>query len=421
MRQIIQFNSDKGMKKLLILGAGTAGTIMANKMRKSLSENEWNICLIDKYQSHYYQPGFLFVPFGIYSPKEVTKPKKQFIDKGIELLFEGIDKINPGENIVLLENSQSLHYDYLIIATGARIVPSETPGLKGDLWYKKIFDFYTPEGAEALGKFFVNWKGGELVINIAEQPIKCPVAPLEFAMLADSYFIKKGIRDKVNITYVTPLSGAFTKPKASEVLGSMLEEKHINIVPDFCLSEVDNENQKILDYGGKEVKFDVLITIPVHMGSEVIERSGMGDDLHFVPTDKLTLRSQKYENIFVLGDAWNIPASKAGSVIHFAAEVLKENLLSAISGKPLEAKFDGHANCYVETGHSRAALIDFNYETEPMAGTYPMPVFGPFRLLKKSWLNHLGKLAFRWIYWHILLKARHLPVSNAMSMIGKHS
>ena len=409
------------MKKLLILGAGTAGTIMANKMRKSLAAKEWSICLVDKYHEHYYQPGFLFLPFGIYSPKDVIKQKEQFVAKGVEFLFEGIDKIKPEENIVMLENGQSLAYDYLIIATGARIVPSETPGLKGDLWYKKIFDFYTPEGAESLGKFFKDWTGGELVINIAEQPIKCPVAPLEFAMLADSFFTKKGIRDKVNITYVTPLSGAFTKPKASSVLGSMLEDKKINIVPDFYLSEVDNENQKILDYGGKEVKFDVLVTIPVHMGSEVIERSGMGDDLHFIPTNKHSLRSLKHENIFVLGDAWNIPASKAGSVIHFAAEVLEENLLSAINGKPLSASFDGHANCYVETGHSKAALIDFNYETEPMEGTYPMAFVGPFRLLRESWLNHLGKLAFKWIYWHILLKARHLPVSNAMSMTGKHA
>jgi sulfide:quinone oxidoreductase len=407
------------MKKLLILGAGTAGTIMANKMRKSLSKKDWNICLIDKYESHYYQPGFLFVPFGIYTSKDVIKPKEQFIDKGIDILFSGIDKIEPLENRVLMEDGQSLQYDFLIIATGARIVPSETPGLKDGLWYKKVFDFYTPEGAEALSKFLHNWTGGEMVINIAEQPIKCPVAPLEFAMLADSFFTKKGIRDKVKITYVTPLSAAFTKPKASSVLGSMLEEKSINIVPDFYLSEVDNENQKIIDYGGKEVKFDLLITIPVHMGSEVIERSGMGDDLHFVPTDKYTLRSQKYENIFVLGDASNIPASKAGSVIHFAAEIMQANLLSAIEGRPLEAKFDGHANCYVETGHSKAALIDFNYDTEPMEGTYPMRIFGPFRLLRESWLNHLGKLSFRWIYWHILLKARHLPVSNVMSMTGK--
>lgn len=407
------------MKKLLILGAGTAGTIMANKMRKNLSRKTWDICLVDKDQTHFYQPGFLFVPFGIYSAKDLVKPRKEFIDKGIDLLFQGIDKIEPIDNKVLLENGKELHYDFLIIATGARIVPSETPGLKADLWRKKIFDFYTPEGANELAKFLNSWTGGELVINIAEQPIKCPVAPLEFAMLADSFFAKKGIRDKVNISYVTPLSGAFTKPMASSVLGSLLSDKNINIIPDFYLSEVDNENQKIIDYGGKEVKFDLLITIPIHMGAEVIERSCMGDDLHFVPTDKSTLRSQKFENIFVMGDASNIPVSKAGSVIHFAAEVLKENLLSAINGKPLLAKFDGHANCYVETGHNKALLIDFNSETEPLEGTYPIPLFGPFSLLKESWINHLGKLAFRWIYWHILLKARYLPVSNAMSMSGK--
>ena len=407
------------MKKLLILGAGTAGTIIANKMRRSLSKKEWNICLIDRYPTHFYQPGFLFVPFGIYSAKDIIKPKKQFINKGIELLFTGIDKIVPTESSVFLEDGQHLLYDYLIIATGARIVPSETPGLKAGLWYKKIFDFYTPEGSEALAKFLSNWTGGEMVINVAEQPIKCPVAPLEFAMLADSFFRKKGIRNKVNITYVTPLSSAFTKPKTSSVLGSMLEEKNISIVPDFYLSEVDNENQKIIDYGGKQVKFDVLVTIPVHMGSELIERSGMGDDLNFVPTDRYTLRSKEFENIFVLGDASNIPASKAGSVIHFAADTLEKNLLSAIGGKSLEAKFDGHSNCYVETGHNKALLIDFNYETEPLEGLYPMPVFGPFSLLKESWINHVGKLAFRWIYWNILLKARHLPVTNAMSMAGK--
>ncbi len=407
------------MKKLVILGAGTGGTIMANKMRKALPVSEWEIIVLDKHKEHYYQPGFLFVPFGIYTKNQIVKPKSNFISKGVNLMFEGVDKINPGENEVILENGNRIAYDFLIIATGARIVPEETPGLKGDLWGKSIFNFYTPEGAVKLSEFFRTWEGGELVVNIAEQPIKCPVAPLEFSMLADSYFTKKGIRNKVNITYVTPLSGAFTKPRASSMLGSLLEKKKINIVPDFYLSEVNTEEKKIVDYGGKEVKFDVLISIPVHMGAEVIERSGMGDDLHFVPTDKHTLRSQQYENIFVLGDASNIPASKAGSVIHFAAEVMEENLLCAINGQPMTASFDGHANCYIESGHSKGALIDFNYDTEPLTGTYPIPVLGPFSLLRESWINHLGKLAFKFIYWHILLKARHLPVTNHMSMAGK--
>ncbi len=245
------------------------------------------------------------------------------------------------------------------------------------------------------------------------------MAPLEFAFLADAYFTKKGIRDKVNIYYTTPLSGAFTKPKATAMLSQLLSEKNINIVADFYLERVDDENKKIISYDGREIEFDILASIPVNMGADYVARSGMGDDLNFIPTDKFSLRAEKWDNIFVLGDASNIPTSKAGSVVHFAADVVYENILSAINGKPMEAKFDGHSNCFIETGFGKGSLIDFNYDTEPLPGTYPVPGIGPMKLLKNTRLNHLGKLMFRHIYWYILIKGRHLPVSSAMSMSGK--
>jgi len=312
-----------------------------------------------------------------------------------------------------------LNYDFLIIATGTRVDPSETPGLKGELWHKEIFDFYTIEGAVALQEFFETWKGGRLVMNIAELPFKCPVAPLEFVFLADEYFTKVGIRDKVDITYVTPLPGAFTKPKATKMLGALLEEKNIKVIPDFYLESVDNKEKKIRSYDGQEIPFDVLTIVPVNKGDDMVERSGMGDDLNFIPTDKHTLRSEKFENVFVLGDASNIPTSKAGSVVHFAAEVVYDNMLCAIKGRELRAKFDGHANCYIETGFGKGSLIDFNYETEPLPGTYPLPGVGPFGLLQNTKMNHYGKVIFRWIYWHMLLKGKELPIENEMSMAGK--
>jgi sulfide:quinone oxidoreductase len=271
----------------------------------------------------------------------------------------------------------------------------------------------------ALRQFFRSWEGGRLVMNIAEMPFKCPVAPLEFVFLADAYFTEIGIRDKVDITYVTPLPGAFTKPKATKMLGELLEQKNIKVIPDFYLERVDNEEKKIVSYDGQEIPFDVLTIVPVNIGSEMVERSGMGDDLNFIPTDRYTLRSEKHENIFVLGDASNIPTSKAGSVVHFAAEVVYENFLSAIEGRPLQAHFDGHANCYIETGFGKGSLIDFNYETEPLAGTFPLPGIGPFGLLKNTKMNHYGKVIFRWIYWHILLKGHEMPIENEMSMAGK--
>jgi len=407
------------MKRIVILGAGTGGTIMANKLRKALERDEWDITIVDKEPNHYYQPGFLFIPFGIYGKNDVVKSKAGFIPAGVKFIINEIDRVEPDSNKVYLTNGQTLNYDFLIVASGTHIKPSETPGLQGREWRKSIFDFYTHEGAIALHNFLKTWEGGNMVINIAELPFKCPVAPLEFAFLADEFFVKKGIRDKVNIIYSTPLSGAFTKPKATKMLGELLKEKNIQIVPDFYLERVDDENKKLVSYDGRELPFDLLTIVPVNMGADFIARSGMGDDLNYVATNKHTLRSDNWENIFVLGDASNIPTSKAGSVVHFASEILFENMMSAIEGRPLLAKFDGHSNCYIETGFGKGSLIDFNYETEPLPGTYPLPGMGPFGLLKNTRINHYGKVMFRWIYWHLLLKGKELPLESQMTMAGK--
>ena len=407
------------MKKVVILGAGTGGTIMANKLRKALDRNEWDITVVDKDKTHYYQPGFLFIPFGIYNKNDVIKPKSDFLPPGVSVLYQGIDKIEPDNNKVLLEGGKILNYDYLIVATGTDINPDETPGLKDKLWRKEIFDFYTIDGAVALREFFRDWEGGKLVVDIAEQPFKCPVAPLEFSFLADAYFTEIGIRDKVDISFVTPLPGAFTKPKASQMLGELLEEKNINVIPDFYLESVDNERKVIKSYDEQEIPFDVLTIVPTNMGNPMVERSGMGDDLNFIPTDKYTLQSKNHENVFVLGDASDIPTSKAGSVVHFASDVVHENLLSAIEGRPLKAKFDGHSNCYIETGFGKGSIIDFNYDTEPLPGTFPLPGVGPFGLLQNTKMNHYGKVLFRWIYWHILLKGKEMPIESEMTLAGK--
>ncbi len=407
------------MKKLLILGAGTAGTMILNKLYKLLDHNEWEFTIVDQYKTHYYQPGFLFIPFGIYTKQDVTKPKYDFFPPGASVIFSKIDRIEGDKNQVFLDGGKVLNYDFLIIATGTETRPDMTPGMKGNLWYKDIFDFYTIEGAVALHNKIKHWEGGELVMCISEIPYKCPVAPLEFVFLAEAYFTQKGIRDKINITYVTPMSGAFTKPVATKMLSALLEEKNIKIIPDFYLESVDNENKKIYSYDGQEVAFDILTVVPVNMGNEMVKRSGLGDDMNFVKTDKHTLQSKNFENIFVLGDASNIPTSKAGSVAHFAAEILVENLLNVMEGRPMTAHFDGHANCYIETGYGKGALIDFNYDTEPLPGTFPLPGIGPFGLLKNTKINHYGKVLFRWIYWHILLKGKEMPIEAHMSMAGK--
>lgn len=408
------------MKNILILGAGSAGTMMANHLNKKLDKSEWDITIVDQFTTHYYQPGFLFIPFGIYEEKDVIKKKSKFIPSRVNLIQKRIELIKPEENTVLIEDDVTLNYDILIVATGCKIVPEEVDGLTGDGWRKNIFDFYTIEGAKALAEKLKTWEGGKFVLNLAEMPIKCPVAPLEFLFLADSYFTKKGIRDKVEISYVTPLDAAFTKPKASKALGQLLVDKNIKIIPDFDIDTVDSQNNKIVSYDEREVEYDLLISIPTNMGDDLIENSGMGDELNFIPTDPYTLQSKAHENIFVLGDATDIEASKAGSVAHFQADILVENIVSYAKGEELHEKFDGHANCFIESGFGKAFLIDFNYDVEPVEGTFPIAGIGPFKLLKETRINHLGKMAFKQLYWSLLLKGLPIPtVKSHMSTKGK--
>ena len=296
------------MKNLLILGSGTAGTMVANRLRRALDSDEWRITIVDQNATHYYQPGFLFIPFGLYSKNDVTKPKRDFIPPGVELVMAPVDVIDPEHNQVKLAgDGKVLPYDFLVIATGAGTHPEQTPGLMENEWRKSIHDFYTLDGALALARHLRTWQGGRMVVNVVENPIKCPVAPLEFIMLADWFFTEQGIRDRVEITYATPLPGAFTKPIASRYLGEILESKNIKVVPEFLIEHVDPDAKKIISYDEQEVEYDLLVTIPLNMGSEVVGRSGLGDALNFIPVDKHTFLSPKYANMFVLGDAAALP------------------------------------------------------------------------------------------------------------------
>ncbi len=409
------------MRHLLVLGGGTAGTIAVNKLRPKLPRNEWTITVVDSSTTHYYQPGYLFIPFGIYQPAEVTKPRAGFLPAGVDLVTGEIDRVVADENRVLLVDGTELAYDYLVIATGTTPRPAETPGMMEGEWRSSIHEFYTYDGAVALAEKLKTWDGGRLVVQIVEMPIKCPVAPLEFTFLADAFFTEQGMRDRVDITYVTPLEGAFTKPVASTYLGGMLEDRKVALEADFMLERIDPACRTLVSYDEREIAFDLLVTVPVNMGADYVARSGLGNELNYVPVDKETLLSTAHDNIFALGDASDIPASKAGSVAHFSVDLFAQNFLRHVDGLQMTQRFDGHANCFIETGHGKGLLIDFNYETEPLPGTYPLPGLGPFSLLKETEMNHWGKVLFRWMYWNLLLPGKELPIPALMSMAGKQS
>ncbi len=406
-------------RRALILGGGTGGTLTANRLRRIFPPEELSITVVDGDDRHLYQPGLLFVPFGLAPPGGLVRSRKQQLRPGIEFVEARIDHVDIEASAVHLVGSKVLGYDVLVVATGAHLVPEETEGLLGPGWKEKVFTFYDLEGATALRSALSHFEGGRIVVNIVDMPIKCPVAPLEFCFLADWYFTKRGIRDKVQLSLVTPLDGAFTKPVCSRTLAWLLDEKRVELVTQFNTGEVDGPGGRLVSYDEREIPFDLAVVVPLHAGAEFMSRSpGLADELNFVICDEHTLQAKGAPNVFVVGDAANVPTSKAGSVAHFEGEVLVENIRRYLAHEPLDSGFDGHTNCFIESGFGKALLVDFNYETEPLPGHYPGRVGLP--LLKPSRLNHLGKLMFQQFYWHALLPGRDVPgVSTVMPISGK--
>jgi sulfide:quinone oxidoreductase len=404
--------------RILILGGGTAGTLAANRLRKRYGETA-QITVIDRDDRHVYQPGLLFVPFGA-DPARLVRSRRAQLHDGIEFRLAEVDRIETAHNCALLSGGETVPYDVLVIAAGSSLLPEETEGLTGRGWQERVFTFYTLEGATALRDALPAFEHGRLVVNMVDLPVKCPVAPLEFCFLADWHFKQRGIRDRVQIEYVTSLDGAFTKATCNRELSGLLSAKEIHVITEFSTGQVDGAGGRLISWDDREVRFDLLVAIPLHGGPEFVGRSpGLGDDLGFVVVDRGTLQASAASNVFAIGDATNVPTSKAGSVAHFEGETLVANIVRFLDGRELEPTFDGHTNCFIETGFHKALLIDFNYETEPLPGRFPEPRLGPLPLLSESRLNHLGKLAFEWIYWHVLLPGRAMPGISAEMRPGR--
>jgi sulfide:quinone oxidoreductase len=404
---------------IVILGAGTGGTLTANRLRRAYRPDEAAITVIDQDDLHVYQPGLLFVPFGLAHPDDIVRPRSGQLREGIDYRQSAIDRVDIGTDTVHLVDGTEIHYDVLVVATGATLLPEETEGLTGPGWGSDVHTFYSLDGAAELAGALERFGAGRITVNVVDMPIKCPVAPLEFCFLLDWYLQERGVRDRTQITYVTPLDAAFTKPVAAAALGGMLDERGIRLVTEFNTGEVDGGDRRLISFDGREELFDLAVVIPLHGGQPYVGRSDqLGDELDFVPTDPHSLQSMAKPNIFAIGDATTLPASKAGSVTHFEGEVLVENVRRFLAGEELDRSYDGHANCFIETGFGKAMLVDFNYDQEPVPGHFPTAVGLP--LLKESRLNHLGKLMFQWFYWHALLPGRDIPgIGPAMPTAGK--
>ena len=408
-------------RELVILGAGTAGTLLAAHLAPQLPPG-WRLTLIDPDPVHVYQPGLLFVPFEVYTPEGITRPRHATLPAGVRWIQAPVAAVSTEPKRLRLAAGEELPWDVLVVATGTRTLPEALDGLTGDGWRSSAHDFYTLDGAVALRDALRGFRGGRVVINPVEMPIKCPVAPLEMAFLLEAAFTRAGMRDDVELRYVTPLDGAFTKPVAAARLGGLLKARGIEVVPEFAAGEVvaGPEGGELRSHDDRAVPFELLISTPPHRGAALWTDHPLADDSGFLRTHRNTLQSLVHEDVFALGDATDLPTSKAGSVAHFQGEVLVGNLLRHLRGQALRPDFDGHANCFVETGHDKAILLDFNYDTQPLPGEFPLPGVGPFTLLGESRINHMGKMAFQWVYWNLLLTGKGVPMDPRMLRAGKH-
>ncbi|MBU2498521.1 MAG: NAD(P)/FAD-dependent oxidoreductase [Proteobacteria bacterium] len=405
------------MKKILILGSGAGGTMVANKLQHRIGANGWEVTIIDNDEFHHYQPGWLFIPFGVYTAEDCIKTKREFIPKGVNFVLDEVVAVDANKRRV---EGKKGHYDYdwLVIATGCRVAPEEVEGMM-EGWRKDIHDFYTLQGAIELCKKLKYFDSGRVVLNIAEMPFKCPVAPIEFIFMADSFFKKKGVRDKVEIELVSPLGDIFTKPMAAKTFGTFAQKKNISFTGNFDLAKVNPDEKTIESYKGDKIPYDLLVSIPPNFGAQFLGDSGMGDPMCYVDTNQFTLKAKKFDNVYVIGDATNVPTSKAGAVAHYESDTLVENLVREIEGQEPKPTFDGHVTCFICSGQERALLIDFNYDTEPLPGKFPFPGLGPFDLLGESSFNYYGKMMFKWIYWNMMLKGLELPLESQFTMAGK--
>jgi sulfide:quinone oxidoreductase len=406
------------MRKIVILGSGAGGTMVAANLRKELDDGEWQITLIDKDEQHHFQSGYLFIPFGIYSRDDVLKPKRDFIPKGVDFVVDNVIKVDTEQRRLETEKGDTYDYDWLVISTGCRIVPEEVEGMM-DVWREDVFDFYTLEGAVALSKKLKYFDSGKVVLNIAEFPYKCPIAPIEFVFMADWFFQVNGVRDKVEIEFVTPIDNIFTKPVAAKALRSFADKKNIKVTPYFDLAKVNANEKTIESHKGEKVGYDLLVAIPPNFGAKAITDSDIGDPMGYMQVDQYTLKAQNVDRVYVLGDATNVPTSKAGSVAHYMSYTVVENLVREIDGHEALPSFDGHATCFLASGFEKAILLDFNYEVEPLSGKFPFPGMGPFSLLQDTFGNYWGKMMFKWVYWNLMMKGLDLPLEAQMNIAGK--
>lgn len=375
-------------KQVVILGGGVGGTLVANLLAKKLKAHEADIIVIDRTGDHVYQPGFLYVPFGWEEPANLARPEESLLYPRVKLIRDTVAVVDVKSRRVATEKHGEIPYDFLVLATGSHVHPEEVPGLA-----EASHHFYTAKAAMELRAALEKFKGGRVVVGVAGVPYKCPPAPLEFAFMFDWVLRQKGIRQKTELHYISPLPRVFPIESVATVTAPMLEERGYHIHTFFNVESVDPGKKELVSLEGETIPFDLLVLVPPHKGADVVTRSGLAESGGWVPTDRHTLKVEGPDGIYAIGDATNLPISKSGAAAHFEGEIVAGNIVQELRGEKPSHQYNGHVMCFLESGNNRATILNFDYEHPPKP---PAP----------SVLWHMGKLVMNKSYWYMVPKGR---------------
>ncbi len=375
------------MKRIVIVGGGTGGTLAANLLAKKLKGSEARISVISSSNRHLYQPGWLYVPFGRQDPRKLSRSERHLLNKKVQLLHGNVTGLDTEKQTVRLDDTRDIDYDYLVIATGSTPTPTDIPGLA-----EGGHHFYTEEAAWELHAALEEFSGGRVVVGVGGLPYKCPVAPLEFTFLLEEYLTKRGIRNRSEITYTFPLNRVFTIESVAEVAQPMLEKRGVQIETFFNLDEVLPEEKIARSMEGTDLHYDLLVMVPPHRGAAFLQGHPIADAQGWIKTDRSSLRVKDHPNMWALGDATDLPISKAGSTAHFEAPVVVEQIVAEVRGTevdPKHAEYEGHVMCFLEAGYDKASMLDFDYNRAP-------------QVHEPTTIVHWQKMAFNKAYWYLV-------------------
>ncbi len=384
------------MQRIVILGGGVGGTLTANlisrKLKRQIDAGSVEVTVIDSTGQHVYQPGFMYIAMGGEQASNLQRPERSLLDKRVSLIVGEVVGIDAERREVSLRDGLTLGYDQLVLGTGSRIVPESIP-----YFAEEAHHFYSAEASARLRTALDAFEGGRIVIGIAGMPYKCPPAPLEVAFLIEAELRERGLREQTTLDYCSPIGRAFTIESVSEMATPILEQKGIELHTFFNVEAIDPERKVVQSLEGEELPYDLLILVPPHKGQQVLMDAGLAPAPGgWLPTDRHTLLVGKHTDVYALGDATDLPLSKAGSTAHFEAPVVAERVVAAIEGREPAGKhadYEGKVMCFFEVGDGKGTLLQFDYDHPPKP---PKP----------NQLWHLGKIVFNKTYWHTVPRGR---------------